>query len=303
MWCTRIDTAGSVDDADHNMHAESQHTIRALLSATTPWLEKRGSPSARLDTELIIGHALSKRRLDLYLDLDRVLTDDELAACRAMVKRRGSGEPIAYILGYREFYGQRFAVSPAVLIPRPDTERLVELALDLLPDDGGTIIDIGTGSGCVALSILMNREDVRAVAVDISPTALAVARQNAEALGVADRIDFRVGDLLAPCDDVVDAVMIVSNPPYIRRDAPDLATDVKAFEPELALFGLDPDALGHHRRIVAAAPKHLVVDGKVLMEIGHDQGQAARSLLAPPFASVNIELDLDGRDRVVVLGR
>ncbi len=267
---------------------------------------KRGSPSARLDTELLIGHALSLKRLDLYLDLDRVLGDGELSRCRDLVKRRGAGEPVAYILGHREFYGLDFIVDAAVLIPRPDTERLVELALQALDDadiDEGTIIDVGTGSGCVALSIIAQREGLRAVAVDISPAALVVAKKNAVALGIADRIEFRLGDLLAPCADVVGAALIVSNPPYVQRGSADLAADVKAFEPALALYGIDDDALGHHRRIVAAAGKHLSPVGQVLLEIGADQGERAKTLLFPPFTSVRVERDLDGRDRIVVLSR
>ena len=303
---TRIDTSASVDDVDDEMHADSPPTIRSLLAATTPWLTKRGSPSARLDTELLIGHALSKKRLDLYLDLDLVLGDADLARCRELVKRRGTGEPVAYILGHREFYGLDFIVTPAVLIPRPDTERLVELALEVLDDDDideGTIIDVGTGSGCVALSLLSAREGLRAVAVDISAEALAVARKNAEALGLSDRIEFRLGDLLAPCADVKDAVLVVSNPPYVRQGAADLAADVKAFEPALALYGVDDDALGHHRRILATAPKHLRDTGKVLLEIGADQGAAAARLATSPWTSARVERDLDGHCRVVVVSR
>lgn len=277
-------------------------TIRSLLAATTPWLEKKGSPSARLDAELLIGHALSLPRLQLYLDLDKEIVEPALTRAREYVKRRGTGEPIAYIIGHREFYGHRFAVSPAVLIPRPDTERLVELALDAIDDDG-TIIDIGTGSGCIALSLLAAHDGLKAIAVDVSAEALAVAKQNAEALGLADRIEFRLGDLLAPCADIDDAVLIVSNPPYVKHGAADLAADVKAFEPALALYGIDDDALGHHRRIVAAAARHLRPTGSVLLEIGADQGTAAKALLQPPFSSLRIERDLDGHDRVVVLSR
>jgi len=246
------------------------------------------------------------KRLDLYLDLDRAFSDAELTRCRDLVKRRGTGEPIAYILGHREFYGLDFIVTPAVLIPRPDTERLVELALAALDDadiDEGTVIDIGTGSGCVALSIIAQREGLRAVAVDISEAALAVAKKNADALGLADRIEFRLGDLLAPCADITDAVLIVSNPPYVKRGSADLAADVKAFEPELALYGIDDDALGHHRRIVAAAAKHLSPTGQILLEIGADQGEASKALATSTFSSVRVEKDLDGHDRVVVVAR
>lgn len=300
----RIDTLGSVDDADTTMHADQPHTIRALIAATAPWLAKRGSPSARLDTELLIGHALSLKRLDLYLDLDRPLGDDELARCRALVKRRGLGEPVAYILGYREFWGMKLAVTPAVLIPRPETERLVELALAMLPDDvEGVFVDVCTGSGCIALAILENRPGLTAVATDISGAALAVARGNAETLGLSDRITFLEGDLLAPCADLRDVRLVVSNPPYVVPGSALLAQDVAAFEPKVALYGEGADALGHHRRIVAAAAAILAPGGAVLLEIGADQGVAGKALLTPSFTSVTVERDLDGLDRVVVLTR
>jgi release factor glutamine methyltransferase len=279
-------------------------TIRALLAATTPWLQKKGSPSARLDAELLIGHALKLRRLDLYLDLDRPLSDDEIERCRALVKRRGTGEPVAYVLGHREFWGLSLKVTNAVLVPRPETELLVELALKHLPDDvEGTIVDVGTGSGCIALALLSEREGLRAVAVDVSADALAIAAENAAAAGVADRIEFRHGDLLSPCADVKGARLVVSNPPYVRRGDPALGDDVARHEPALALYGEDDDALGHHRRIVATAPAVLADDGVVLLEIGAEQGAAARGLLAPPFASVDVVRDLSQLDRVVVLRR
>jgi release factor glutamine methyltransferase len=279
-------------------------TIRALLAATTPWLQKKGSPSARLDAELLIGHALQLRRLDLYLDLDRPLTDDEIERCRALVKRRGTGEPVAYILGQREFWGLALKVTSAVLVPRPETELLVELALKLLPDDvEGTIVDVGTGSGCIALALLSEREGLRAIAVDLSADALAVAAVNAAATGVTDRIEFRQGDLLSHCGDVRDARLIVSNPPYVRRGDPALGVDVAKHEPALALYGEGDDALGHHRRIVAAAGALLADDGAVLLEIGAEQGAGARALLAPPFSSVEVVRDLSQLDRVVVLRR
>jgi release factor glutamine methyltransferase len=286
------------------MSTAEPRTIRALLAATTPWLAKKGSSSARLDAELLFGHALQMRRLDLYLDLDRPLNDDELERCRAFVKRRGHGEPVAYILGRREFWGLALEVTPAVLIPRPDTERLVELALARLPADvEGVVVDVGTGSGCIALALLSARPGLRVVATDVSAEALAVAGANATRLGLADRLQLRPGDLLAPCSDVVGARLVVANPPYVRRGDPALAADVAAHEPALALYGEGDDALGHHRRIVAAAPAVLADDGAVLLEIGADQGAAARGLCVAPFARVDVERDLGGLDRVAVLTR
>jgi hypothetical protein len=151
----------------------SAQTIRTLLGATTPWLQKKGSDSARLDAELMIGHALGLQRLQLYLDLDRPLSDAEVDRCRGLVRRRGDGEPVAYIVGEQGFYGLLLSVNSAVLVPRPETELLVELCLAAIPADvEGTFVDIGTGSGCIAVAILANRPLLRAVATDISAAAM-----------------------------------------------------------------------------------------------------------------------------------
>jgi release factor glutamine methyltransferase len=286
------------------MQPDAPRTIRALLAATTPWLAKKGSPSSRLDAELLIGHALGLRRIALYMDLDRPLDEGELERCRALVKRRGTGEPIAYITGQKEFWGLTLAVTPAVLIPRPETERLVELALARLPADAeGVVIDVCTGSGCVALALLSARPGLRVVATDVSKDALAVAADNARTLGLAERLELRQGDLLAPCADVRGARLIVANPPYVTRGSALLEAGVAAFEPAVALYGEGTDALGHHRRLIAAAPALLADDGVVLLEIGSDHGQAARGLATPALPRVTVEQDLDGHDRVVVLQR
>jgi release factor glutamine methyltransferase len=286
------------------MQPEAPRTIRALLAATTPWLQKKGSTSARLDAELLLGHALSLSRIGLYMDLDRPLSDDELEACRALVKRRGAGEPVAYLTGQKGFFGLVLAVTKAVLIPRPETERLVELALARLPtDDDGVVIDVGTGSGCIALALLSARKHLRVVATDTSAAALAVARDNAAALGLSDRLTLREGDLLGPCADVRDVRLVVSNPPYIVPGSPLLERAVAQFEPALALYGEGDDGLGHHRRLVAAAPALLGPDAAVMVEIGADQGTAAVGLATAALPRVSIERDLDGHDRVVVLQR
>ena len=286
------------------MQPDAPRTIRALLAATTPWLAKKNSPSPRLDAELLIGHALSLRRIALYMDLDRPLDEGELERCRALVKRRGTGEPIAYITGQKEFWGLTLAVTPAVLIPRPDTERLVELALARIPaDSDGVVVDVCTGSGCVALALLSARAQLRVIATDLSAAALAVAAENARSLGLAERLTLREGDLLTPCADVRGARLIVANPPYVARGSTLLEPGVAAFEPSLALYGEGDDALDHHRRIVAAAPALLADDGAVLLEIGTDQGAAATRLATADLPRVSLERDLDGHDRVVVLQR
>ncbi len=279
-------------------------TIRALLQATAPWLEKKGADNGRTEAELLVGHALGMRRLDLYLDLERPLSDAEITRCRELVKRRGTGEPIAYITGKKDFHSISLLVTPDVLIPRPDTETLVEEALKRLPEDvEGVVVDVGTGSGCVILSILQARDGLRGVAVDVSEKALAVAKKNAEALELADRLELRLGDLLAPCGDVKDALLVVSNPPYVIKGSALLHKDVARFEPALALYGRGDDGLGHHRDILLAAPALLADGGAVLLEIGADQGPAARQLLRPPWSAVDVVRDLDGHERVVVFSR
>lgn len=284
--------------------ASEPRTIRALIQATAPWLQKKGAENGRLEAELLVSHGLKMRRLDLYLDLDRPLGDDEIATCRALVKRRGTGEPIAYVVGRREFYGLSLKVTPAVLIPRPDTETLVEQALKLLPEDvEGVVVDVGTGSGCVILALLQAREGLRGIAVDVSAAALAVARENATDLQLIDRLELREGDLLGPCSDVKGALLVVSNPPYVIRGSALLDKDVADFEPGVALYGEDSDGLGHHRRIVAAAGAVLDDAGAVLLEIGADQAAAAKGLLRAPFQTLDLVKDLGGHERVVVLRR
>jgi release factor glutamine methyltransferase len=277
----------------------SAQTIRTLLGATTPWLQKKGSDSARLDAELMIGHALGLQRLQLYLDLDRPLSDAEVDRCRGLVRRRGDGEPVAYIVGEQGFYGLLLSVNSAVLVPRPETELLVELCLAAIPADvEGTFVDIGTGSGCIAVAILANRPLLRAVATDISAAAIEVAHANAAKLGVADRFDGRVGADGAPVHER-DLVAIVSNPPYVVRGATDLAADVARYEPALALYG-DGDGLDHHRRYLQDLLPRAAAGAFIGLEIGFDQGDAAKQLgVSAGVVDVVIHKDLGGHARVM----
>jgi hypothetical protein len=177
---------------------KAPRTIRELAEASRPWLEKRGVDNPRLDAELLIAHALGMKRVDLYMDWDRPLSDDEIAKCRELVKRRGAREPVSLILGAREFWGLPFVVTKDTLAPRPETELLVELTLARVAKDAATtFVDACTGTGCVAIALLKERPSLRAIVTDISPAALDVARENARRNGVADRFDAREGDLLA----------------------------------------------------------------------------------------------------------
>lgn len=279
----------------------STWTIRSLLGWIAQDFGGLGIPSARLDAELLVSHALSLDRVKLYLDLDRPLAPDELARVRGLVVRRRKREPIAYIIGEREFYRRRFEVAPAVLIPRPDTETLIERALELLPQDStARVLDLCTGSGAIAVTIAAERPGVHVTATDISPEALEVARRNAAKLGVAERCEFIEGDLFAPLSAAARFALIAVNPPYIAdADLEGLQPEIKQYEPRLALAS-GSDGLAHLRRLCEAARAYLEPNGALLFEVGLGQsGQVTEWLLAQGFSEVGTHKDLGGVERVV----
>lgn len=250
--------------------------VREALREAAERLRAGSIESYRLDAELLASRALGIRRIELLVDSDRAATSDELEALRAMTARREAGEPMAYILGEREFHGLRFRVDPRVLIPRPETEHLVEAVADRLaasahrsPPRG---IDLGTGSGAIAIALLYRCPGLRMVAVDRSVAALRVASANGVRLGVRHRLDIVASDWLeafvlrnarahAPFD------LVVSNPPYLlASEMPSLPKDVRAFEPELALCSGD-DAFAAHRVIAQAARHRLAPDGWLALEL------------------------------------
>jgi release factor glutamine methyltransferase len=285
---------------------DSPWTVRRILSWTAQDFASRGLPSPRLDAEVLLAHALGADRVRLYLDLDRELGEDELAAMRALVARRRAREPVAYLVGRREFYGRPFSVSPAVLVPRPETETLVERALTLLPPGRpARVLDLCTGSGAIGLTLLAERPELRADLSDVSAAALGVARANALALGVADRARLFEGDLFealpVPCPAADRYDLVVANPPYVaERDAPSLDPDVVSFEPRVALFAGE-DGLAIIARLVRGAPAWLVPGGTLLVEIGASQGEAARALARSSggWSHVAVLQDLGRRDRVL----
>ncbi len=273
-------------------------TIRRVLSWTTGFFERKSIESARLDAELLIADALGVQRMQLYLDIDKPLAPEELASIRARVERRGAYEPVAYILGTKGFWSLDLDVDQRVLVPRPETERLVELALAALGDvDDPIIVDVGCGSGCVALALAEERPSAAIHAVDASADALAVARANGVRLGKT--IQWHHGDMLAPVDGPLD--MVVSNPPYIpTADIEALMPDVQQHEPMMALDG-GPDGLDLIRRLVADAAQKLRPGGALLFEIGSDQGASAKSLVEAhgAFGEVVVHPDYAKLDRVV----
>ena len=279
-------------------------TVARLLEWTTGRFKERGIDSPRLEAEILLACALGIRRIDLYVRHDQIVDDAGRARFRDMVRRRQEGCPTAHIVGKKEFYSLDFAVSPATLIPRPDTELLVDEALrQAKPLMEPLIADIGTGTGCVAVALAHRLPKARIVAVDISPEALETARGNATSLGVADRVDFRLGDLLAPLAGLRPD-LIVSNPPYIpTNDIAGLDPGVRDHEPALALDG-GPDGLRVIERLAEQALSLLAPGGRLLVEIGAGQEEGARRVLTRAgFTVESVRKDGGGHPRVVRAGR
>jgi release factor glutamine methyltransferase len=277
-------------------------TIKALLAWTTDYLKAKGNDAAKREAELLLAHVLGCKRVDLFVRFEEQPTDAERAKFRELIQRRVAGCPVAYLIGTREFYLLPFEVGPAVLVPRPDTETLVLEALNRLkPLAAPAVLDLGTGSGCIAVSLVHQKKDARATATDVSADALAVARRNAAAHGVAERITFLHGDLFEPIPGGSTFDLIASNPPYIAHDEfAALAPDVRDHEPRLALDG-GPDGLAFYRRIAAGAGAFLKPGGSLILEVGHTQDAAVRGLLAErPEWEVGATLkDGGGHPRVV----
>ena len=288
-------------------------TIRRLLEWTTGFFKRKNVDPPRLSAELLLSHVLSVPRIKLYTDYDRVLEQAQLDQYRELVKRASDEEPIAYLTGRAHFFNLEFEVTRDVLIPRPDTETLVENVLQLARITGGLesprVLDLCTGSGCVAAAIAQNLKRATVLAIDRSAAAAEVARRNVERLGLADRVKVEVGDLYAPLNNgLADAQpfdLIVANPPYIASDQIDkLDRSVRGYEPREALDG-GVDGLAIHRRILADAPQRLLPGGRIFLEIAFDQGAAAMEMLRAhdAFEEAKVLRDRAGKDRVVAARR
>lgn len=280
-------------------------TIGRILKWTEQYFKDKGIESPRLDAEVLLAHVLEKQRIYLYVHFDEPLQPGELAAYREMIKKRVLRVPVAQILGEKEFMGLTFKVTADTLVPRPDTEILVQAAVDRLRAMAGEeplrFADIGTGSGAICLSVLHYLSNTVADTVDISPAARAVAEENAASLGLADRITFHTGDLLQPLSGISFAA-ILSNPPYIpEADIAKLAPEVRLKEPHTALSG-GQDGLDFYRRLAKEAPAMLVPGGFTAFEVGiHQAGDVADLLKANPLIDrTEILPDYAGIDRVVV---
>lgn len=277
-------------------------TMKSALRTAREKFNACGIVSAALDAEVLLSHVTGLDRAALYSELDRPLRNDETAQFNNLASRRLSGEPVAYITGHKEFMGLDFFVSRAVLIPRPETEQLVETALKILPSSP-VVIDVGAGSGAIAVSLAFYNREALVYATDRSGEALEVARRNAVRHGVSDRIFLYQGDLLQPlkvCLEAGRADLVAANLPYIAEsDLPRLPGEVRMFEPQLALNG-GADGLEHYRRLVPEAAAFLKRDGFLLMEIGWEQGQGAAALFAAQGWDAKVLPDLAGHDRLVV---
>ena len=273
----------------------------ALLTAAQV-LNEAGVPEGRREAGSLLSFIFGKDRTFLISHAEDQLTEASLRRFQEGVERRARGEPLQYIIGVQDFFGREFRVTPDVLIPRPETELLVEAALEVIGDNW-LICDVGTGSGCIAVTLLCERGDVRAVAVDKSPPALEVAKSNATSHAILDRIDFAISD----CFSALDARqyqfdMVVSNPPYVSAEMmAGLQREVRDHEPLVALSPGE-DGLSVIRRLILEAPAFLKDDGYLIMEIGFDQSEALKELIEEsPWHLREIRPDLQGIPRIVVL--
>ena len=274
--------------------------IREALRTAAERLEINRISNARLTAELLLAHSLSVDREYLYAHDDRVLGDDEYQSLEDALYDRVSGVPVQYIVGRQEFYGRPFRVNPAVLIPRPETEHIIESVIEILATRGQTpscrIIDVGTGSGCIAATLALEIPGSEVFACDISEAAVRVAQENATALGAA--VGFA-------CMDVLDAVngpfdFITSNPPYVRPDdLSRLQREVRDHEPHVALFSAE-DGLGIYRRLVQAAYKKLRPGGYLVMEIGIGMEEKVLELFGAGWEKLPAKADLQGIPRTVI---
>jgi release factor glutamine methyltransferase len=261
--------------------SDERWTVGRLLTWTAQFLSRKGAESPRLDAEVLLAFVLECDRVRLYTHFNEDVGQRDRAAFRELVRRRAEGAPVAYLVGRKEFFSLPLKVSPAVLIPRPDTETVVvEFLARWKGREDPLAVDVGTGSGAIALACVSQHKTARFLAVDSSPDALAIARGNAEALGLADRAAFFQGDLLGPVADQGPFDAILSNPPYIPTDViPTLEPGVRDHEPRQALDG-GPDGLRVVARLIEQAPPLLKPGGDLILEIGTDEERPVRELIA-----------------------
>jgi release factor glutamine methyltransferase len=272
-------------------------TVLEILQSTAAYFTKRGVENPRLNAEHLLAHILKRKRIELYLEFERVLTEAELAPLRELVRRRGQGEPLQHLLGTVEFDGRVFLCDKRALVPRPETEQLVERLKSRIPHPASHIIDVGTGSGVIALSLAAAFPEATVTATDISEDALALARENADRLGLTNRVEFSTGDLLT--DDSLIYVthvydLIVANLPYVATgDRETLSREVR-HDPEVALFGGERgDELV--RKLIEGAPARLKPGGLLALEVGLGQADDLAALMAEKnYHDIQTERDYGG---------
>jgi release factor glutamine methyltransferase len=272
-----------------------------MLRTVADALQAGGSPTPRLDAEVLLAHVLGLTRAQLYARLRDPWPMAALEPYGALLRRRLAGEPVAYLVGHKDFYGLDLQVDARVLIPRPETEELVGRVLAALPvDASGPVADIGTGSGAIAIALAVHRPALHICAVDLSADALVVAQANAARYGVAERITWHAGDLLAPLTNPLYG--IVANLPYTVLD--EVEPGVREWEPALALAGGGPLGVDCIARLLAQAPRLLQPGGFIALEIGYNQAEAVRQLVVAAFpgADVQIYQDVDAHDRIAWIG-
>ena len=290
------------------MSQSEQWTVKRLLEWTTDHFKKHGSDSPRLDAEILLAEALGCKRIDLYVSFSKEPSETERTLFRETVKRRAAGEPVAYLVGHKEFYSLSFEVTRDTLIPRPETEHLVVESLDLLAKTGQRddlhVCDVGTGSGAIAVAIAKNAPKCRVTAVDLSQEALDVARRNAEKHGVTDRVTFLISDLLAEFPETPLFDLVVSNPPYVSEsEFANLPADVRNYEPKLALVAGD-DAMSVIRNLVTQAVSRLREGGHLLIELSPMIAeQVAEMLRQQGWHDVRILRDMAGHERIAAARR
>lgn len=285
-------------------------TILQMLHWTTEYLDRKGIEHSRLNAERMLGRALGKTRLDLYLEYARPLAPNELATYKSLLRRRTNGLPLQYVLGETEFFSLPFSVRPPVLIPRPETEILVQAALDRLRGIEGplAVADVGTGCGNIAVALASNLHTLTIYATDCSAEAIALAEENARRNGVSDSITFLCGDLMSPLESLSlsnGLHAILSNPPYVRTDEWDaLPSEIRDYESRVALDG-GADGLHFSRRLTKCAERYLAPKGFLAVEVGDGQSEVVQEILRSKAGLRKIEVieDLNGIARVIVAAR
>ena len=278
-----------------------------LLDWTTRYFEQHGIPNPRLDAEVLLGYLLEKSRLQLYLHFEMPVFQEHLTPYRELIKKRVAHTPVSYLTNRKEFMSLEFYVDERVLIPRPETEQLVETILNEKDADSERLLELGTGSGVIATSLAVHQPDWDIIATDISESALAVAKKNAETHACTAQIRFLSGDLFEPIKAMdptgeIRFDWIVCNPPYIKKTEWDtLRPDVRDYEPEIALFAGE-DGLAVIGRLIAEAPAYLAANGKLILEIGDTQGDIVRPLLdaEPAYCTYKLLKDYAEKERIVL---